>query len=353
MDRSKTLHSDLRQRLERLGVTRGLPDKPKPPAPSPQPAPRAGIEAVVDGELVETPLGPCFVAEEARPADADYGNVSLSDIHIHGRHMVAAIAQDDGLREIDFNRAAFIDTETSSVVGGTGTYAFLVGVGFFDGPTFRVRQFFMRDPSEEPALIHLLENFEETGGVGASGLPFFTVPGLVGAPVELMRDIILLKSLADALDLLASDAFASTFGGSTRLNDYRWGKIHRITFSHIGQFSWPFDLPPDGSGFPTDGGYQVPDRSDPNVRGSKAEDFRFRSGPSRRYVAELRPDGIRTFQVLPGGQSGVLGARHYGDQLPLWLTNAFHPLLTAKHEILENTETWQDFFPISGSRQDP
>jgi len=165
MEHSPTTHTDLRRRLERLGITRGMPDKPEPaPKPEePEPAP-TGIEAVVHGELLDTPLGPCFVAEEARPANATHGNTTLSAIHAHGKDMVAAIAQDDQLHEIDFNTAAFIDTETSGVAGGTGTYAFLVGVGFFDGPTFRVRQFFMRDPSEEPALIHLLDewlqNFE-------------------------------------------------------------------------------------------------------------------------------------------------------------------------------------------------
>lgn len=196
------------------------------------------------------------------------------------------------------------------------------------------------------ALIHLLENFEATGGVGASGLPFFTVPGLVGAPAELMRDVIILKSLADAFDLLGGEAFASAFGGSKNLDDYRWGKIHRITLRHIAQFGGPFDLPPDGMGLPTDGGYQVPDRSDPNVRGESAADYGFRSGPSRRFVAELAPSGINISHVLPSGQSGVPGARHYGDQLTLWLANQFHPLLTDKLEIFETAESWQDFFPL-------
>ena len=158
MDQSNSSHSDLRRRLERLGVTRGMPDRPRP-----QPQPKApdrtvGIETVVTGELVDTPFGPCFVAEEMRPADAVHGSTTLSTIHIHGQEMAAAIARDDQLHEIDFTTAAFIDTETSSLAGGTGTFAFLVGVGFFDGPAFRVRQFFMRDPSEEPALVHLLDD---------------------------------------------------------------------------------------------------------------------------------------------------------------------------------------------------
>lgn len=158
MDHFEASHSGLRQRLERLGVTRGMPDRPRQSPRNEKHDQVTGIEAVVDGELVETPVGPCFVTEERRPADATHGDVALSAIHDHTDVTVAAIAQDDRLRQIDFKTTAFIDTETSGLAGGTGTYAFLVGVGFFDGSTFRMRQFFMRNPSEEPALIHVLDD---------------------------------------------------------------------------------------------------------------------------------------------------------------------------------------------------
>ena len=54
--------------------------------------------------------------------------------------------------EIDLSKTVFIDTETTGLAGGTGTLAFLIGVGTFeeDG-SFVVRQFFMRSPAEEPA----------------------------------------------------------------------------------------------------------------------------------------------------------------------------------------------------------
>ena len=58
------------------------------------------------------------------------------------------------------------------------------------------------------------------------------------------------------------------------------------------------------------------------------------------------PGRTPTYQALPGGQSGVIQARHYGDQLPLWLMNQFHPLLTDKHAVFRSAESWQDFFPL-------
>jgi len=147
---------DIRERLARLGVTRGMPP-PKPQAPPA--SPRPGIEALIDGEVVETPLGACFVAEERRPVKEAHGRVPLAAFHTHANGALAALARDAALQDVDPTAVAFIDAETSGLAGGTGTYTFLVGVGFFDGATFCVRQFFMRGPHEEPALIHLLDEF--------------------------------------------------------------------------------------------------------------------------------------------------------------------------------------------------
>ena len=47
----------------------------------------------------------------------------------------------------------FVDLETTGLAGGAGTYAFLVGCGWFDGGTFRLRQFFLSDFAAERALL--------------------------------------------------------------------------------------------------------------------------------------------------------------------------------------------------------
>jgi uncharacterized protein YprB with RNaseH-like and TPR domain len=47
----------------------------------------------------------------------------------------------------------FIDLETTGLAGGAGTYAFLVGCAWFDGPTFRIRQFFLSAYAGERALL--------------------------------------------------------------------------------------------------------------------------------------------------------------------------------------------------------
>ena len=47
----------------------------------------------------------------------------------------------------------FLDLETTGIAGGAGTYAFLVGCGWFDGGAFRLRQFFLSDFAAERALL--------------------------------------------------------------------------------------------------------------------------------------------------------------------------------------------------------
>jgi uncharacterized protein YprB with RNaseH-like and TPR domain len=47
----------------------------------------------------------------------------------------------------------FLDTETTGLAGGTGTYAFLVGLAWWDAGGLHVEQFFMRDHAEEHSVL--------------------------------------------------------------------------------------------------------------------------------------------------------------------------------------------------------
>lgn len=50
-----------------------------------------------------------------------------------------------------------LDTETTGLGTGTGTVAFLIGVGRWDGAAFTVRQLVLPDHADEPALLSALE----------------------------------------------------------------------------------------------------------------------------------------------------------------------------------------------------
>jgi len=199
------------------------------------------------------------------------------------------------------------------------------------------------------AVLHLLENFDHSKGIGASGLNFFDVPELE-LPPELERDVLILRSLREALGLLASEAFAPAFGGSRNLKDYRWGRLHWVVFRHA--LGGPFNIPP-GAGFeeyafgiPTDGALGTVDASGYGVRARDYDDFDFSGGPSQRFVAEVRPTGPVAANSIPGGASGTPGRPHYGDLLYLWLPNDYFQVAFDRHSIFEHAEAIQDFLPV-------
>ncbi len=63
------------------------------------------------------------------------------------------IAPDSAESVRDAGQWLFLDTETTGLAGGTGTYAFLVGLAWWEKDGFIVEQYFMRDYAEEPSLL--------------------------------------------------------------------------------------------------------------------------------------------------------------------------------------------------------
>ena len=195
-------------------------------------------------------------------------------------------------------------------------------------------------PNRERTLIalrHLLDSYPVRQGVGASGLDFFQVPGVADPDTE--RDILLLRSLSEALDLLASDAFANAFGNSTDQDDYRWGLLHGIVLDS--PLGGPFSQPPQtGSspgnppGFATDGGYQTVDPADHPLRVDDDADFQYGAGASRRYVADFGRRRIEARSSLPGGPSGDIFSPYFDTLLDRWLTNDTYPLRQRRSDVL-------------------
>jgi len=63
------------------------------------------------------------------------------------------IAPDAPKEAADPQQWLFLDTETTGMAGGSGTYAFLVGIAWWDAGGLEVEQFFMREHSEEHSLL--------------------------------------------------------------------------------------------------------------------------------------------------------------------------------------------------------
>ena len=142
----------LSDRLKSLGVKVGAQNLPSPQVNRP-----FSVENVLDGKVIPTHLGEAYAVESLFPNGYAQGSVPIQISHpLHG---IADWIQEDRLRETSSTQIAFLDTETTGLSGGTGTYAFLIGVGRFDGDEFHLAQFFMRDPAEETGHLAALEEF--------------------------------------------------------------------------------------------------------------------------------------------------------------------------------------------------
>lgn len=144
--------SELRQRLDRLLEPKKIYQK-KAIFP---------IEELVKGEVISTPEGETFLTKEYFPSHFQYGEMALRDILDIPTYPAHLLSRDERLKELDFGKALFLDTETTGLTGGTGTFAFMVGLGFFDENQFSIYQFFMRDYSEERASLSLLKDMMES-----------------------------------------------------------------------------------------------------------------------------------------------------------------------------------------------
>ncbi|HLX44827.1 MAG TPA: ribonuclease H-like domain-containing protein [Bryobacteraceae bacterium] len=153
---------DLQQQLAELRtriakIDRKYASRPAPPEPAEPVLPRPAhqyVEEWLTGEEVETSFGRHFETEKLyerhrRHGSADIG--SLADLPADLLDPIFEGAQDTPCAEW-----AFLDTETTGLSGGSGTCAFLVGVGRITPEGFRVRQFFMRDYAEEASLLDAL-----------------------------------------------------------------------------------------------------------------------------------------------------------------------------------------------------
>ncbi|MCJ7702351.1 MAG: ribonuclease H-like domain-containing protein [Anaerolineales bacterium] len=144
----------LSDRLQSLGVkvgTRNLPTSKL------KPCPEHPIESVLPGDRWLTPHGEVFFVETKYSANFQAGKVELRPTA--SLEILAAWARAPQLSNLRLEQFAFIDTETTGLAGGSGTYMFLIGVGRFEGDEFRLVQFFLQDPAEETAQLAALEEF--------------------------------------------------------------------------------------------------------------------------------------------------------------------------------------------------
>ena len=139
------------------------------PPPSDFPPPRLDslppIDRILGGTWLDTEYGPAFVRDEWFAPDHHHGALPLHAALALPRTSVDCLLG-PGPPTSDLRppisalppqpRWAFFDIETTGLSGGTGTLAFLAGLGSFEDDGFRLRQYFLPTVDGEPAMLALL-----------------------------------------------------------------------------------------------------------------------------------------------------------------------------------------------------
>lgn len=142
----------LTEKLRLIGVQVGL-EKPLNSNNKSSPP----IDQVVVGRDINTHYGVVFSSDHHYLPGYLHGNQPLRPVQsIAG---ITQWAKAQHLESEDLENFIFLDTETTGLSGGTGTMAFMVGVGRFRGLEFVLEQFFLRGPAEEAALLAALSEF--------------------------------------------------------------------------------------------------------------------------------------------------------------------------------------------------
>lgn len=138
-----------------LGATEVRPRQALCPARArPEPPPLRGPETELRGELRDTPHGPAWLARAVYPDDYSHGRRRIGWARAWDVESLGLVAHEPRAAPLPPERWALVDLETTGLGTDAGTYAFLIGVGWLEPGGFVVEQHLLRDPADEPALLH-------------------------------------------------------------------------------------------------------------------------------------------------------------------------------------------------------
>lgn len=113
------------------------------------------IEQWSQGEVVSNEFGEHFQTERLFARHRQHGSSDIGALAELPHDLLDAFGENE-IPAVAPQRWAFLDTETTGLLGGFDTYAFLIGVGRITNQGFVLRQFFMREYVEEGSVLAAL-----------------------------------------------------------------------------------------------------------------------------------------------------------------------------------------------------
>ncbi len=116
----------------------------------------ASVRGALPGQQHDTKHGEVHLIDEYLEPHHHHGRAPIARALQVSTERLAQLALDTSLRDVDFRRALFLDTETTGLAGGTGTVPFLIGIAWFEDESMRIQQLFLPELGREPPMLHWL-----------------------------------------------------------------------------------------------------------------------------------------------------------------------------------------------------
>ncbi len=149
------------------------------------------------------------------------------------------------------------------------------------------------------------------------------------------RDEVMLMGLRETVDFLKSRL-------GPEIEDWAWGKLHQIKFSHYLGSVKPLDRLLNRGPYPLGG-----DLDTIWATGSGSPDPTYQQiiGPPFRFIVDLSDLG-NSLGLLAPGQSGQPAGAHYADNIRAWFEGGYHPMLFDRQEVEREAEATLRLEPI-------
>ncbi|MGD9049393.1 MAG: penicillin acylase family protein [Anaerolineae bacterium] len=141
------------------------------------------------------------------------------------------------------------------------------------------------------------------------------------------RDDVMRLALHETVEFLREEL-------GPEIDDWAWGKLHTLTFTHTLGAVKPLDRLFNRGPHPLGGDGTTVWAAAPAGGGLGAETI---IGPPFRFIADLG-DLRNSWGLLAPGQSGQPGSKHYDDQAEAWFKGKYHPMLYDLEDVEREAE---------------
>jgi len=147
---------DIRSRLAQLDKS-PEPNRVDEPVVTPDDEWTESFQRELDAKILREGSSFIILKENYYPV---YRNRAFQQVQEQGllSRDILKLAPLPEVQEVNWRQALFIDLETTGLAGGTGTYAFLVGLGHIEADHIVVRQYLLPDFQYEWLLLKQVEN---------------------------------------------------------------------------------------------------------------------------------------------------------------------------------------------------